>query len=432
MMKSMKLHSHKLIVLFLFLCVFGISHVHAAGDLAIGCPDPTIIKSMTDGHYYIVSTGRGIPITRSKDLVHWERIGRIFDKSIPDWANKEVPGARNIWAPDITYFNGSYHVYYSVSTFGSQRSCIGLVTNKVLDPSDPEYKWTDHGKVIESDKGKTSFNAIDAQAFIDKDGSVYLSWGSYWDGIKMSHLDPKTGKVNPSDSRMYDLARHPEGPNRVIEAVFIIYHDEHYYLFASYDTCCDGVDSTYNIRVGRSEKVTGPYVDFDGKRMTDGGGTMVLANHDNWRGPGHNAVLQNPEGDYLVHHTYDANENRGGRNLQIRPLLWTGHGWPLAGEPIVDSLPKKGNPRPADIVGTWKHMVNYTVENKIKLLPDGKINTPDSKSTWTLEGNTLFITQPNADAPTGAWLDECYVAADGRSYIGRNQSGTIIRGIKAD
>ena len=422
---------HVLIVLSL-ICAYFIPQAHAVGDLAVGCPDPTIVKSKEDGMYYIVSTGRGIPVTRSKDLIHWERIGRIFDTSVPDWAKKEVPGTRNIWAPDITYFDGEYHVYYSVSTFGSQRSCIGLVTNKVLDPAHPDYKWNDHGKVVESDKGKTSFNAIDAQAFIDKDGSAYLAWGSYWDGIKMAHLDKKTGKINPVDSRMYDLARHPEGPNHVIEAAFIIHHDEHYYLFTSYDTCCDGVKSKYNIRVGRSDNVKGPYVDFDGKRMTEGGGTMVLANHDNWRGTGHNAVLQNPEGDYLVHHTYDANNPRAGRILQIRPMLWTGHGWPVAGEHITDSLPKKGTPKPEDLIGTWEHMVNYTVKHEIKLLPNGKLNTPDSKATWTVEGNTLFITQPNKDAPTGAWLDECYVTADGKSYIGRNQAGMVIRGIKKD
>ena len=295
-----------------------------------------------------------------------------------------------------------------------------------------DYKWIDHGKVIESDKGKTNFNAIDAQAFIDKDGSVYLAWGSYWDGIKMAHLDKKTGMINSVDSRRYDLARHPEGPNHVIEAAFIIHHDEHYYLFTSYDTCCDGVKSKYNVRVGRSENVTGPYVDFNGKAMAQGGGTLVLANHDNWRGPGHNSILQTPDGDFIVHHTYDARENKGGRNLQIRPLKWTGHGWPLAGEPITDSLPTKDIPKPADLLGKWKHTVNYSIDYEVELIPNGKVNDPSSKAEWILEDSTLFIKWPNKDAPEGTWLDECYVAGDGKSYIGRNQAGMVIRGIKTE
>ncbi|MBE0536782.1 MAG: arabinan endo-1,5-alpha-L-arabinosidase [Phycisphaerae bacterium] len=413
-------------------CVLALVVASAVGqqDLTKGCPDPTIIKSHTDGLYYIFSTGRGLPIRRSKDLVQWEGMGRVFDTRVPAWAVKEVPGTTAIWAPDISFFNGRYHLYYSVSTFGSQRSCIGLATNVTLDPADPAYKWVDHGKVIESAAGKTNFNAIDPTAFVDNDGSVYLAWGSYWDGLKMAHLDPKTGMPDPDDSRRYDLARNAE--RKVIEAAFIIYRQGWYYLFASYDSCCDGVDSTYHVKVGRAEKVTGPYVDINGKRMSEGGGTLVLASHENWRGPGHNDVLQTPEGDYIVHHTYDAKEKNGGRNLQIRPVVWTGHGWPLAGEPIVGAMPEKRAVEARELVGTWKHTVDYQGEREISLRAGGRIENAVGEATWALEGNTLFLRWPNAAAPDGVWLDECYVAGDGRSYIGRNQTGAIIRGVLVD
>jgi alpha-N-arabinofuranosidase len=399
-------------------------------NLYRGCPDPAIIRSHTNGQYYIFSTGRGLPILRSKDLLHWEAVGRVFEKPVPDWAAKEVPGTRGIWAPDISYFNGRYHLYYSVSTFGSQRSCIGLATNTVLDPAEAGYKWVDHGKVIESDAGKTDFNAIDPAAFVDRDGSVYLAWGSYWDGLKMCHIDPKTGRPNPNDSRRYSLARHPQG--HVIEAAFIIYREGWYYLFASYDACCDGVKSTYNVRVGRSEKVTGPYVDVMGKRMADGGGTLILAGDERWRGPGHNSVLQTPDGDYIVHHTYDAAEERGGRNLQIRPLIWTGHGWPVPGEPIVDALPEKRAVAARDLVGEWRHSANYGRGRTITLLADGTIAAAGGGGTWALDGDTLFLRWPNPDAPEGAWLDECYVAGNGRSYVGMNQNGIVIRGVREE
>ncbi|MBN2136590.1 MAG: arabinan endo-1,5-alpha-L-arabinosidase [Sedimentisphaerales bacterium] len=401
---------------------------HAAQGLAKGIPDPGIIKSKEDGCYYIFSTGRGIPIHRSKDLLNWEPLGSVFQTRVPQWARTEVPGARNIWAPDISYFNGEYHLYYSISTFGSQRSCIGLATNKTLDPASEDYKWTDHGVTIESAPDKTNFNAIDPAAFVDTDGGVYLAFGSFWDGIKMVHIDPATGKPNPDDSRRYSLARRPQ--HHAIEAAFIILHNDCYYLFVSFDACCDGVRSTYRVMVGRSRKVTGPYIDIAGKRMTEGGGSLVLASHENWRGPGHNAVLQTPEGDFIVHHTYDARETRGGRNLQIRPLLWDDRAWPLAGEPLGAPLVEKAELKPSDLLGKWKHLVNYEVESTVTILPDGRLDHPDSDARWTLDGNNLIMHRPDKNAPNGAWLDELRVAPDGKSYIGRNLSGMVIRGTK--
>ncbi|MBL7153371.1 MAG: arabinan endo-1,5-alpha-L-arabinosidase [Phycisphaerae bacterium] len=401
---------------------------HAVQGLTKGVPDPTIIESNQDGRYYIFSTGRGIPIHCSKDLVNWERVGRVFDTSVPDWARAEVPGARNIWAPEISYFNGKYHLYYSISTFGSQRSCIGLAINTTLDPASKDYKWIDRGKVVESAPGKTDFNAIDASPFIDKDGSIYLALGSFWDGIKMMHLDPATGKPNPIDSRRYSLARRPK--HHAIEAAYIINRKGYYYLFVSFDACCDGVKSTYRVMVGRSRKVTGPYTDIEGKRMRDGGGSLVLASHENWRGPGHNSIIKTRYGDFLVHHTYDARETRGGRNLQIRPLLWTSEGWPVAAEPLTDPPGKTTDLKPFDLLGKWKHLVNYEIESTVTILPDGRLNSPDADERWTLDGDALIMHWTDKDAPNGVWLDELYVAPDGKSYIGRNFAGMVIRGTK--
>jgi len=401
---------------------------HAVQGLTKGVPDPTIIQSKQDARYYIFSTGRGIPIHRSNDLLNWERIGRVFDTSVPAWARAEVPGARNIWAPEISYFNGKYHLYYSISTFGSQRSCIGLATNTTLDPANKDYKWIDRGKVVESAPGKTDFNAIDAAPFIDKDGSIYLALGSFWDGIKMMHIDPSTGKPNPIDSRRYSLARRPK--HHAIEAAYIINRNGYYYLFVSFDSCCDGVKSTYRVMVGRSKKVTGPYIDIEGKRMTEGGGSLVLASHENWRGPGHNSILQTTHGDFMVHHTYDARETRGGRNLQIRPLLWTSEGWPVAAEPLTKGPGKTIKLKPSDILGKWNHLVNYEIQSTVTILPDGKLNSPDSDDRWTFDGNTLIMHWTDKDAPNAAWLDELHLAADAKSYIGRNRKGMLIRGIK--
>jgi arabinan endo-1,5-alpha-L-arabinosidase len=291
--------------------------------------DPCIIAA--EGSYYLYCTGGGIAIRRSKDLVHWERIGSVFS-DIPAWTGQEVPGARGLWAPDISFFNGKYHLYYSVSTFGRNRSCIGLAVNDTLDPASPRYKWVDQGKVVESTPGKDNWNAIDPNIVLDERQRPWMSFGSFWSGIKMRRIDPLTGKLAAEEDRLYSLATRVSPP--AIEAPFIIRRGEYYYLFVSFDLCCKRAESTYRIMVGRSKEVTGPYVDRNGKAMLEGGGTQILAGAGRVRGPGHNAVLIEGEKHWLVHHYYDAEEN-GVATLQIRPLRWDEEGWPVAGEAIA-------------------------------------------------------------------------------------------------
>lgn len=307
------------------------------GDLRVH--DPVIIRE--GDTFYVFSTGGGrrtgiIPIRCSKDLHNWTLCGRVFDK-LPEWVSKEIPGARGAWAPDISYYNGKYHLYYSVSTFGKNDSAIGLVTNQTLDPNNPNYKWVDQGLVIRSYEGKDDWNAIDANLVIKDKRNVWLSWGSFWGGIKMRRVDPKTRKLSTKDTTLYSLASRPRtGPHQTpptegaIEAPFIIHHDGYWYLFVSFDFCCRGAKSTYNVVVGRSRRITGPYVDRTGQAMLEGGGTVVIeATTSNWRGPGHQAVLQDPSGDYLVFHAYHGQTGRS--ELKISTMVWE-EGWPRVGE----------------------------------------------------------------------------------------------------
>ncbi|HEX6925550.1 MAG TPA: arabinan endo-1,5-alpha-L-arabinosidase [Longimicrobiaceae bacterium] len=306
------------------------------GDIRVH--DPAIIKA--GDTYYIFSTGRGIPIKRSEDLVTWEDAGRVFQEA-PAWIREVVPESRgSLWAPDISYFNDRYHLYYSVSSFGSQRSAIGLATNVTLDPLDPRYRWENHGPVVTSEPGVSTFNAIDPNLALDADGQPWLSWGSFWGGIKMRRVDPTTGLLSETDTTLYSVAsrRGPavtQGPNnrQALEAPFIVRRGEYYYLFASYDMCCRGIRSSYNIRVGRSKQITGPYEDERGEPMLSGGGEVLLSSMGRVRGPGHNSILQEGEQYYLVHHFYDA-EDEGRSKLQIRPLTWKEDGWPVAEEPL--------------------------------------------------------------------------------------------------
>ena len=307
----------------------------AAGQQSVSVPelqgdirqvhDPAIIK---DGDtFYLFSTRAGIAVRCSKDLVVWRLCGDVF-AHLPGWAVTDVPGLRGIWAPDISYFNGKYHLYYSASTFGSNRSSIGLATNQTLDPGSDKFRWEDQGKIISS-VVTDDWNAIDPNIVIDEEGEPWLSFGSFWSGIKMRKIDPATGKLSSKDTKLYSLASRPRSAELpgAIEAPVIIRSRGYYYLFVSFDFCCRGINSTYNIRVGRSKRVTGPYIDRDGRDMMEEGGTLVIDGENRWRGPGHCAILQDKQGEKLVYHAYDATA-RGVATLRIAPINWDSAGWP--------------------------------------------------------------------------------------------------------
>lgn len=287
--------------------------------------DPSsIVKCKNE--YWVFYTGRGVPSYRSKDLVKWERGPAVF-KTAPEWVAKIVPGNRNLqyWAPDVMKLGDRYVLYYSASTFGKITSAIGLATNPTLDPDDPAYQWTDHGFVVRTQEGD-NHNAIDPSVFHDQDGSLWLSYGSFWSGIKLVELDPQTGKRKASDSKLASLAY-----NESIEASYLTRHDEYYYLFVNWGTCCQGPRSTYNIRVGRSKSVTGPYVDKAGVDMLHKGGSLFLATTNGpLIGPGHAGTLTAEGKDWFTSDFEGDLRMNGRATLAIMPLRWGTDGWPEA------------------------------------------------------------------------------------------------------
>jgi arabinan endo-1,5-alpha-L-arabinosidase len=294
--------------------------------------DPVIIKH--DDTYYLFNTGRGIPVRKSSDLLTWElAFPALVFANTPQWAQEAIPGQHDMWAPDIAYFNDKYHLYYSVSTFGKNRSLIGLVTNKSLNFKDEAYEWVDEGLVLES-VPTDNYNCIDPNLVIDADGVPWLAFGSFWSGIKMRRLDYDTGKPSAEDETLYSLAQRFVNSGAV-EAPFIIRKGDFYYLFVSFDFCCRGKDSTYHVVVGRSESITGPYLDRDGVSMLEGGGTQITFPTDRWRGPGHNAIFQEDGIEYLVYHSYDT-ENMDAPTLRIDVLNWDDEGFPFI-DPAVDA-----------------------------------------------------------------------------------------------
>ncbi|MGW0533237.1 arabinan endo-1,5-alpha-L-arabinosidase [Streptomyces sp. NPDC003032] len=281
--------------------------------------DPTMVRTPA-GKYLLYATGGGIGHRSSTDRTAF-RAGADAFGSRPAWWSRysTVPEA---WAPDISYHGGKYLMYYSVSSFGSNTSAIGLATSTTGEPGG----WTDHGTVYTS--GTTSdYNAIDPNLFVDDDGKWWLSFGSWWTGIKMIRVDPSTGKQYAGDTARRSLASRPTG-TKAVEAPYIVKRDGYYYLFASYDTCCDGINSTYKIKVGRATSVTGPYRDRNGVAMTENGGTPVLESHGRYIGPGGQSVMKDVDGDLLVYHYYDGQDN-GTPKLGVNLLNWDG-GWPVA------------------------------------------------------------------------------------------------------
>ncbi|SDF16165.1 arabinan endo-1,5-alpha-L-arabinosidase [Dyadobacter soli] len=320
---------------FIFLLfILGAQIGRAQDSLQTNIPvhDPVMIRQ--DGTYYAFATGRGISVWSSKDMQHWKKEKAVFGTP-PEWAVKAVPGFKgHIWAPDISFYNGLYHLYYSISTFGKNRSCIGLATNKTLNPANPDFHWTDHGQVVESVPGRDEWNAIDPNLVIDDQKQPWLAFGSFWNGIKLVKLDadarsiakPQTWLTLASVPRTKPGSDSTAG-NGAIEAPFIFKKADYYYLFASYDYCCRGEKSTYKMRVGRSQSLTGPYLDRDGKPMTQGGGTLLLEGNADWHGVGHNAVCTFDGVDYLIFHGYDA-KDKGRSKLRVEQLDWQ-DAWPV-------------------------------------------------------------------------------------------------------
>lgn len=327
----------------------------------IGVHDPSMIKH--DDRYYMFHTGRGISNWVSRDMINWIRLDPVFE-SAPEWTQDVVPEFENhIWAPSISFHNGTYYLYYSVSSFGRNNSAIGLVTNQTLNPDDPEFEWEDQGIVIESVPGRDMWNAIDATLSFDEDGTPWLAFGSHWMGIKLVQLedDLKTVAITPEGNEWYTIAeRHrywklderdagdsanPEldyddlypnaildlnrqSENGAIEAPFIFKKGDYYYLFVSWDRCCRGENSTYKVVVGRSTDITGPYLDKAGQRMDYGGGSLVVKGNDEYAAVGHNSVYTFDGTDYLVAHGYDLSDE-GRSKLVILEVTWDDDGWPV-------------------------------------------------------------------------------------------------------
>jgi autotransporter-associated beta strand protein len=300
-----------------------------------GAHDPSTLlqyPTATGTEYLYFSTGQDILSRVSYNMENWQNGPTVFSAStIPAWTTTAVPGfTGDFWAPDVAYFDGLYHLYYAVSTFGSQVSAIGMATNTTLNTLDfTNYKWVDQGEVIGSTNG-SAYNTIDPSILVQSNGSVWMSFGSFWNGIYLTQINPSTGK--PLNSTVEQIAY-----NSSIEASYLYHQGNYYYLFVNWGTCCDGLSSTYNIRMGRSTSVNGTYYDENGVAMTNGGGSLLLGTEGNYVAPGQIGIMPQGNADWMSYHYLDSNNN-GAPTYALRSLYWTNQGWPTVTAPALETV----------------------------------------------------------------------------------------------
>lgn len=281
--------------------------------------DPVMIKK--GDTYYVFSTG--IAIKTSKDRINWMDAGSVFGKdSIKfDWWKNDIPEKVGLWAPDIHYSNGKYHLYYSVSAWMDFNSSIGYTTNVTLNPKDSNYKWIDEGQVIRFKNGGEGVNCIDPNIFIDTDGKKYLLYGSYKAGLRLVELDYKSGKLKIDKPELTTIT------TALGEGAFLIKDAYYYYIFASRGRCCAGNNSTYQIVIGRSKNIKGSYLNKQGESWVDNKYSVFLAGDSAEPGRGHNVFFTEHDTTFIVYHAYTRSAN-GASLLNIKPMYLNEAGWP--------------------------------------------------------------------------------------------------------
>jgi arabinan endo-1,5-alpha-L-arabinosidase len=290
---------------------------------SLGAHDPAAM--VVGNTIYLFATG--LTAKTSTNLTSWQNATAPLNPR-PAWVAQLVPGATNLWAPDISSFGGMYHLYYAASTFGSNKSCIGHATRADLASG----SWADQGTVICSNMGSSdNWNAIDPNVVVDDAGTPWLAFGSFWSGLKIIKLDATGARADTGTPTAIANGANGRGS---LEGGWIFKRCGYYYLFSSWGACCDGAYD-YNIRVGRSTSVTGPYADKAGLMlMNQGGGTLLVQGNGSWSAPGHNAVISYNNKTYNIYHALAAPSGQNGTaTLRVSEIVWDADGWPISGGP---------------------------------------------------------------------------------------------------
>lgn len=397
--------------------------------------DPSCIEA--DGWYYMFSTDAilhdkpsrarelgiktgYIQVRRSRDLVNWEFMGWAFDE-IPAEARQWVQshnngrGASNIWAPYIIKADDKFRLYYSVSAFGRPTSYIGMA-----EATTPMGPWVLKGAVVRS-CDETPVNAIDPTVIVDRDGRWFMHYGSYFGGIYCLELDAATGLPLTAGDLGHVVARRANYKVDNLEAPEIFYIPGHgqYYLFGSYEPLM----TTYNVRVGRSDKADGPFIDFHGKEMQDTTDNLPIltapyrwGGHDGWGGTGHCGVFSAPEGNLFMVHQGRLSPLHDMMVMHLRSMFITEDGWPVVSPERYAGTPER-HFETGDMAGVWEIMrlrdpksnrklmagqvlwgegklrpEEVAVSRVCALYPDGYLTHADTTGEWQLDEDRQHVT----------------------------------------
>ncbi|MBB3108761.1 arabinan endo-1,5-alpha-L-arabinosidase [Paenibacillus phyllosphaerae] len=412
--------------------------------------DPSIFK---DGDlYYVFSTDTvagdmqgftfrgGIQVRRSSDLIHWDWVGYAMD-GVPADA-KSWTGAVGMWAPEVCKIGDLYYLYYCASQFGKNQSFIGVAVSSSI-----EGPWTDLGEVVKTSPADAP-NAIDPNLVDDREGRLWLVYGSFFGGIYAAELNRATGKLLlPGFGTL--IARRDKTREGAVEGPYVIYHPEHdyYYLFVSYDS----LFSNYNVRVGRSKQITGPYVDYNGHELTDIDrlppheiGTKLMGGY-RFRGeagvlaPGHNSILREGSRYYIVHHERSEQSPKHFA-MQVREIHWTLEGWPVVSPERYSGVYRR-SVRSSELPGAWEFLVHLrqsdglAASEMIRLLPGGSLANGHGRYEWrdtelTVRWNKVYELSGEPIIVKGAvfrgydWSQRCETLL----FSGLDQRGTAVWG----
>ncbi|MFO1487224.1 MAG: LamG-like jellyroll fold domain-containing protein [Verrucomicrobiota bacterium] len=354
---------------------------------SVGLHDPgTLVKE--GGRYFVYGDGTGIGGITSTNLRNWTAAPAVFPSGPPAWTTNAVPGGtpNYFWAPDLAYFNGLWHMYYSYSQWATRNSVIGVA----VSPSLTNPAWTDLGKVVKSsvpvtaDTDTSSYNCIDPSIYVAANGRVWMSYGSYSSGILVTQIDPATSlRLNSGSLGTQVASNGPGGGEGNTEEASCLYqHGGYWYLFVNFGGCCDLTYSTYNIRVGRSASPTGPYLDRNGINLNAGGGTMFLESTARYIGPGHPAVTEDNGTNWFIYHFYDGLAN-GFPTVGMNQLFWSADGWPVLTNEWSALYPLAGDANEASGIyhGTLRNGAGFT-------------NDPARGKVLQLDGVTNYVSLP--------------------------------------